>query len=81
MLSLEIVHQSGSLSAAFSCGIMAECQSESVLAGDSGNGDRQLPQGSGSSARLPAVGPLVVVERRETAVSVRTWTQNYVFFL
>ncbi len=81
MLSLEVVRQTGSLSVAFSCGIMEECQSEIVLAGNCSNGYRQLRQGSGSSARLPAVGPLVVVERWETAVSVWTWTQNYVFFL
>ncbi len=37
-------------------GIMGKCQSESVLADDSGNGDRQLWKGSGSGARLPAVG-------------------------
>jgi hypothetical protein len=81
MLSLEVVRQSGSLSVAFSCGIMGESQLESVLADNCSNGDRQLQQGSGSSACLPAVGPLVVAERRETAVSVWTWTQNYVFFV
>ncbi len=70
MLSLEVVRQSGSLSVAFSCGIMGESQSESDLADNCGNGYRQLQQGSGSGTRLPAVGPLVVAERWETAVSV-----------
>jgi hypothetical protein len=59
MLSvLEVVGQGSSLSSRIlpQLSRMAKRQS-SVLAGDSGDGGRQLRQGSGDGAHLPAVGP------------------------